>query len=245
MPPVINFNDYCFAADDWGFSPGVNRGILKLAQAGIIRKISVMSTNPYVAEGLEDLLKLSGIKLGLHFDLTSGVKGQSPARTLARWMLSRDQMIEQVRVELRYQLQSMAEHRIPIHHFDGHHHIHLLPGLLDIVADLLKEFKVPEVRLPLDWSLMASPQLPLVPLSLMMVRSLKKNGFRSSPFAYPPQGVLENPERLAKYLRGKSGFEILTHPAEQIDFNKLGIKDELRDERVRQYETLMSFIRTS
>ena len=67
----MNFKDHYFiTADDWGLSPSVNSGILKLAKMGLVRRVSILADGLYIAEHLEELKSIDGIKLGIHFNLT-------------------------------------------------------------------------------------------------------------------------------------------------------------------------------
>ncbi len=139
-------------ADDWGLSPGVNLGILKLAQLGIVRRVSLMANAPFLTEHLSDLCVLKSVQLGLHFNLTYGrplgnlspnsplLKKShnstpqfisSPTQLLLRWMnpfTNQSHLIQEVHAELCQQLDYLVSIGVQIHYLDGHQHIHLLPG---------------------------------------------------------------------------------------------------------------------
>ena len=60
-------------ADDYGLSPGVNRAILGLAEAGRISATSCMTTGPGWPASAAALRTLDGrIGIGLHLNLTEG-----------------------------------------------------------------------------------------------------------------------------------------------------------------------------
>jgi len=60
-------------ADDFGRSPGINRGILDAHLNGIVTSTTVMINYPDAAPGLEQaLLKAPDLGIGLHLNLTSG-----------------------------------------------------------------------------------------------------------------------------------------------------------------------------
>ena len=53
-----------------------------------------------------------------------------------------------VETELRAQIAKIHRAGILPTHFDGHKHVHILPGVSDIVVRLAREFSVPSVRCP-------------------------------------------------------------------------------------------------
>src|SRR5688500_6925233 len=53
-------------ADDFGYSPGVNRGIIEAHQNGIVTSTSVM-VNSVAADEAGDLIKYPGLAGGLHY----------------------------------------------------------------------------------------------------------------------------------------------------------------------------------
>ncbi|MBV8799606.1 MAG: ChbG/HpnK family deacetylase [Alphaproteobacteria bacterium] len=120
-------------ADDYGLSPGISRGIRQLLQVNRLSATSCMVVYPeFPADG--HLLRpfVATIDAGLHFTLT---RDRSLASVLAAgWLrrLSRDK----VRRELQHQL-DIFESVIgrPPHYIDGHQHVHLLPGVREIVAE--------------------------------------------------------------------------------------------------------------
>src|SRR5437879_11805701 len=56
-------------ADDFGQSPGVNRGIIEAHEHGIVTSTSLMVRWPAAAEAVEYVRKRPGFSLGLHIDL--------------------------------------------------------------------------------------------------------------------------------------------------------------------------------
>lgn len=65
-------------ADDVGYSEGVNYGIAKTVHDGLVRSVGVMPNRPAVEHGLE-LLKGTGVCLGLHTNLCLGKPCANPA----------------------------------------------------------------------------------------------------------------------------------------------------------------------
>lgn len=245
-------------ADDWGLTPGVNAGILDLAKKGIVKRVSLMANGPALENNLPSLLSIPGIELGLHFNLTYGRPVQkalspssrllssglflgSPLRVLFQWIKPHQKdhpLFGEVQIELQEQLKKLKDLNIPIRYLDGHHHIHLLPGLIDRVAPLLKKEKIETVRLPLDFSLLFSSQSPLVFLSLWARKSLKEKGFQSLPVLYPQSSWFQDPGYVLSKMAQNPRAEIIVHPSERNDLHLLEIPDSYTAGRVIEYRTL-------
>jgi predicted glycoside hydrolase/deacetylase ChbG (UPF0249 family) len=88
LPPELK--NCQFTADDWGLSRGVNAGILDLARMGVVSRTSALSNGAALRDGLDELLRVPGFQMGLHFNLTYGpvaqdlIEHEPAARLLAR-----------------------------------------------------------------------------------------------------------------------------------------------------------------
>ena len=60
-------------ADDFGLSAGVNRGIIRAHEQGILTSASLMVYWPAAPEAAEYALKHPGLSIGLHVDLAEWV----------------------------------------------------------------------------------------------------------------------------------------------------------------------------
>ena len=129
-------------ADDYGLSPGVNRAILQLAEAGRISATSCMANGPGWPEAARTLRQLDGrIGIGLHLTLTEGAplgpmpgfapRGNLPALGPVVWAaLSSRLPSGEIAREVARQLARFGEAfgRAP-DFIDGHQHVHVLPGI--------------------------------------------------------------------------------------------------------------------
>ncbi len=253
-----------FTADDWGISPGVNEGILKLAQLGIIRRVSVMANAPFVTTYLNELKQVPGLELGLHWNLTHGVpsaveENGVPFQILAhpprdrRFHLSTEKMIllslnptlrprlfEEARRALIGQLTLLQQFQIPARYLDSHQHIHLIPGMLHYVGADLVKLGIKTVRYPLDWSLIPTRRFFVCWLALGNRSAWQKHDFDSLPCIYPfAEHLSDYDALLAKVLR-YPGAEIIVHPAAKLDFGEHGIADLYRADRLKEYHYLLA-----
>ncbi|MDR3607927.1 MAG: ChbG/HpnK family deacetylase [Oligoflexia bacterium] len=228
-----------FTADDWGMSPEVNQGILDLARAGIIHRVSMMARARYLSHQLKELQEIPGLELGLHFDLTFGKA--RPREVFFAWCGPKrdDRMKQATAQELRRQIDILREAGVQPVYLDGHHHIHLVPGIMDAVASELKSAGIRRVRLPYDPALWLSGLFPLNILSLIARSRLKRNGFESFPCFYPRPAHFRDLGKFRASLALHPEAEIIVHPARRDDFLALGIPDDYRNERVREYRALL------
>lgn len=228
-----------FTADDWGLTPEVNQGILELARAGVIRRISIMARSAHITDGLQELLQVPGVELGLHYDLTYGIS--TPGRVLLKWMSpfsNHDELKKHARAEFTSQLTHLKSLGIPIRYLDGHHHIHLSPGLIDAISDLVRDSGIRCVRCPYDASLWFTPKAILNLLSLWARRRMNALGFSSLPCFYPQVDHFLDPGKFRAALIKNPGSEIIVHPARSNDLTQLNIPDPYTEGRVLEYRVL-------
>lgn len=113
-------------ADDYGYWPSYNQGILEAVEAGAVDSVSAMVDREHCDP--EPLLD-AGIEIGLHieFEARWGARSAAPARS-----------------SLRVQLDRFVDlfHRWPAF-LDGHHHCHARPELATPVLIAAQQIGVP------------------------------------------------------------------------------------------------------
>jgi chitin disaccharide deacetylase len=112
------------SADDYGYRPSYDAGILEVARAGAIDAVSVMVRRGPV--NARDLL-LSGIEVGLHLELDLAAAG-----TVADEV---DRRAAQAALVTQLGEFEAAFGRPPAF-VDSHHHAHAMPGLAGVVAEV-------------------------------------------------------------------------------------------------------------
>ena len=139
-------------ADDYGFTPGISRSIRELLEARRISATSVMAGIEYWPGEAAALKAVAGnADIGLHVTLTDHVPlgpmptfapdGRFPAMgAVYKAGLLRRLPLAEIQAEIERQLARFIEHYgAPPSHIDGHHHVHQLPGVRDIVVDLARK----------------------------------------------------------------------------------------------------------
>jgi len=109
------------AADDYGYHPSYDEGILEAAVAGAVGSVSAFALRP----GLEpEPLLRTGVEVGLHLDLTDDAAN--------------------ARLEVERQLDGFEQAfgAAPAY-LNGHHHCHAVEGVDEIVAAVAAERRLP------------------------------------------------------------------------------------------------------
>ena len=141
-------------ADDFGFTPDVNRGIIAAHRHGILTATTLMANG----EAFDDAVRLAretqSLDIGCHLVLISGRAALPPHRALPA---SAPELIiavtaRRIRVydELAAQVRKIVSAGLQPTHLDSHKHTHLLPPVLDAVARISQEFQIRWVRRPFD-----------------------------------------------------------------------------------------------
>ncbi|MBN2304938.1 MAG: ChbG/HpnK family deacetylase [Anaerolineae bacterium] len=153
-------------ADDLGYAPGVNRGILDAHRKGILTSTTVMINLPHAPAALDLMAaEAPNLGIGLHLTLTAGPPVSPPDqvasllgdnghfKTLQQWTADMDSADpDHVRRELTAQVARFREWtgRLP-DHLDSHHHIcYLLPAGLRAMLDIAAEHDLPMRSAGLD-----------------------------------------------------------------------------------------------
>ncbi len=229
-------------ADDWGLSPGVNDGILKLVHEGIVKRVSLMANGKHLGYKLGELLS-SGAALGLHFDLTSGeTLGFTSKSELLSYLYNPARPLFEKRAkiaeELDKQMARLEGQGVTVEHFDSHHHVHLLPIVIGAIVPSLIKRNVRTVRVPYHRSLWFTSRFALNFLSLYARRTLRKNSFVETPFYYPSKTDLKFRASFARKLSYLGEAEVIVHPAQIDDLSLHQINDPYQQGRVQEFQTL-------
>ena len=172
-------------ADDFGFTRDVNQGIVEAHKNGILTATTIMSDGPAFDHAVRLAKENPTLDIGVHLVLV----GQPPfPMTVAQLTLA--VMLKQIRIyeELSAQVRKVFDAGLKPTHLDTHKHTHLLPPVLDAVARISEEFRIPWVRRPFDFPITprgVSWKKRAVSRSLGIVRSrfarvLTSHGCRST-----------------------------------------------------------------
>lgn len=137
-------------ADDFGFTRDVNVGIVEAHRNGILTATTLMATGEAFDDAARLAREVPSLDIGCHLVLVG-----SPGfpRTIPE--LVRCVALKQIRIheELVRQVQRIVDAGLNPTHLDTHKHTHLLPPVLDAVARISEDFRIPWVRRPFDFPL--------------------------------------------------------------------------------------------
>ncbi len=152
-------------ADGFGFAFGVNRGIEEAVAGGVVHSTSCVVNFPAI-EALGDFAaRHPHVSAGVHFNLSVGRPVSDPAhvRTLVdadgvllgdrlpRRLVSGAVDREELRRELRAQVEVMVRQGVPPTHWDGHQNKHLFPPFFQDALAVAREAGIRRMRTPQRW----------------------------------------------------------------------------------------------
>jgi predicted glycoside hydrolase/deacetylase ChbG (UPF0249 family) len=135
-------------ADDFGFTRDVNEGIVEAHCRGILTATTLMATGEAFEHAVTLAQKTPSLDVGCHLVLVG-------APPLPRTVLELTRALAAGRIkvfdELIAQVRRILDAGLRPTHLDTHKHTHLLPPVLDAVARISEEYKIPWVRRPFDF----------------------------------------------------------------------------------------------
>lgn len=146
-------------ADDFGFTRDVNEGIVAAHREGILTATTLMANGAAFAHAIELAAANPTLDIGCHLVLVGGRCLSRPGERLPATVGELIQAAGLRRIAIHAELRAQIEHILaagirPLH-LDTHKHTHLLPPVLEAVARLSEEYRIPWVRRPFDFPLTA------------------------------------------------------------------------------------------
>ena len=153
-------------ADDFGLTRQVSQGIIDAHREGIVTSTTVLANGAAFNAALSMSLRAPWLSIGVHLNLSEGIPVSPPFKipslvdargrlhlTPARlWagILKRKVSLSHVEWELRAQIEKVIRAGIAPTHLDGHKHVHVLPGISNIVIRLAQQFGIRKARCPVE-----------------------------------------------------------------------------------------------
>lgn len=151
-------------ADDLGLAPAINEGIFEAHARGCLTSASLSVVGPSAEEAARVCRGFPRLGVGLHVTLVAerpvlppqsipslvdghGWLPRSALHFAQRWCTGRI-VPGDVRREVEAQFERAADLGVDLTHVDSHQHLHVLPGVLQIVIEAGKNAGVGAVRIP-------------------------------------------------------------------------------------------------
>ena len=132
-------------ADDFGYRKDINKGIIFAHKNGIVKNTTVLTDR----DAFEDAVYLSkenpDLKTGLHIDLDIFMdidKDIADLASVSNFKIPSPDK-QQILGSINRQLDKFLNAGLKLSHLDGHHHVHLHPEILSLIAQKAKELNVP------------------------------------------------------------------------------------------------------
>jgi hopanoid biosynthesis associated protein HpnK len=153
-------------ADDFGFTPGVNRAILEAHTQGVVTSATLMANGSAFDDAVRTARSTQRLSVGCHVVLVDGspllgasqvpslINSRNPDRfhdSLRRFaVLGTLGRIapEQIETEATAQIRKLQAAGIPVSHLDSHKHTHLFPNVLRPLLRAAETCGVSAVRNP-------------------------------------------------------------------------------------------------
>jgi len=128
-------------ADDFGQSNGINAGIIKTYEQGIVTSTSLMVRYPAVHDAARYAKKNPSLGVGLHIDLGEWIyaNGEWPALYEVVSLNNINSVVEEINKQLESFYRIM--NRKPTH-IDSHQHVHQREYLLPIFTELAEKLDI-------------------------------------------------------------------------------------------------------
>jgi predicted glycoside hydrolase/deacetylase ChbG (UPF0249 family) len=147
-------------ADDFGYGPGVNRGIIDAARHGAVTATGVFANAGELEKQIEPLLDVEHLDTGVHLNLTHGSPlaeemcaltrsegGRFPGiLALLKALISGRITLELVEREWRTQIDQCISSGMEVRFLNSHEHVHMLPGVFTVAERLAAEYGIPHIR---------------------------------------------------------------------------------------------------
>jgi predicted glycoside hydrolase/deacetylase ChbG (UPF0249 family) len=146
-------------ADDFGFTPGVNEGIVEAHRRGILTAATLMANGAAFEHAVRLARETPTLDVGCHLVLVSGRSVGDEGRALPASVPELLGALAARRIDLHAELSAQVERVVAAGieptHIDTHKHTHLAPPVLEAVACVAEEFGIRWVRRPFDFPLTA------------------------------------------------------------------------------------------
>ena len=139
-------------ADDFGYSRGVNFGVIDAHQKGILTSATLMTNMPGAEHAFELAKENPRLQVGIHLVLTCGKPLTNvPDLVDEKGYFKKNSIIfndpnlnaAQVEQEWTAQIEKFLASGVTLTHIDSHHHAHGILLLKSVVQRLAKKYNVP------------------------------------------------------------------------------------------------------
>lgn len=147
-------------ADGFGFTNGINKGIIESIEKGTVRSISCNVNFPFIEDVEEVAKNYREVSIGLHLNVNVGKpvcshedvpslineSGEFWGNKFTFKLLSNHIKMSELQNECEAQIKKLQYYGIKISHLDGHQNKHLYPGYFQSVLKLGIKYGIMRIR---------------------------------------------------------------------------------------------------
>lgn len=137
-----SFKKIVINADDFGYREDINKGIIYAHKNGIVKSTTVLTDREAFYDAVSLAKENPDLKTGLHIDLDDFFNILRPAGTVGNLKNGKSD-IENIKGSIDRQIDKFLNSGLKLTHLDSHHHAHLHPDILHIVAMKASELNIP------------------------------------------------------------------------------------------------------
>ena len=150
-------------ADDFGYSRGINYGIIDSHRLGILTSTTIMAGMPGFEHAVQLAKENPKLGIGVHLTLTCGypllkdhqtiVDENGKFKHLSFFTHDNNYDLDEVYREWEAQIEKVLASGIKPSHLDSHHHTHSFPKQKEIIIKLARKYQLPvrnNLNLPSD-----------------------------------------------------------------------------------------------
>jgi chitin disaccharide deacetylase len=254
-------------ADDFGLTSGVNRGILRAHEQGIVTSSTLMACSKRFDEAVELARNSPGLSVGCHVVLVDGAPVLAPAdlpslinnggaefrqSLMSFAMVAASGRLEssQVEAEVTAQIKTLQAAGIQVSHLDSHKHTHMFPAVLKGMLRAAKNCGIRAMRNPFEPLVFATVRNWKRHFQLRMMRSFRTtfNQALAEAGVSTPSGCIGiaatgdlNVETFRKLIESlpDGTWEFVSHPGyHDADLDQVATR--LRESREKELAVLVS-----
>jgi chitin disaccharide deacetylase len=191
-------------ADDFGYTAGINAGILRAFQDGILTSTTIMASGPAFDDAVALVRANPSMDVGVHLVLVGG-KAVAPSAEIPSLAKANGDLpdsllelvgklsggliqTEDIEREFRAQIERVMAAGISPSHLDTHKHTHVHPIVMEALFRIAREFGILRVRRPFEEAQTASkfsgPNGGLTQRFLVAAASIAAPAFRRGLKSY-------------------------------------------------------------
>jgi chitin disaccharide deacetylase len=207
-------------ADDVGLHRGMTEGAVRGHREGVVTACSIVANGRAFDDAVARLRDVPALEAGVHLTLVEE-KSLTGIRFPRRWttfLVSRPR-VKAIEAEMRAQVEKVLGSGLRVTHLNSHQHLHMLPGLFQIVLRLADEYGIGYVRTVDDRGGRAglARRAAVGVLSALGRRARRRTRTATSDrtIGVAEAGHLHEISSLLDHVEGVT--ELVTHPGNGVD----------------------------